>query len=176
MNQLYADYYWKKGVPQGVKKLTDPNANIAYKIVTDPYHKRYTLERYHQGKFETLVYDSFLLDFRKLTPVEQMAWQRETVKETPTELVSLIRNVEDRVVLIEHQFFQNSLCKECLIYSPHQLLVSKQKMFYKSLKDPFDGVILFDLNGKPIMRKKYAIGSEGEFTDLLEECWDMQHA
>jgi hypothetical protein len=176
MHKLYSDYCWKNGVPQGVKLLTDPHAHIAYKIVTDPYHKRYSLEKYSQGIFQSIVYDSLFLDFRKLNPTEQTAWKRETLKETPEELVSLIRNIEDRIVLIEKQYFQNNLCKECWIYTPHNLLVSTQKMFYKSLKDPFNGVILYDLNDKPVMRKLYNTSSQGEFTDLLEECWDMKDA
>ena len=70
----FTHYYWKNGVPQGQNTSTD--SSESYKIVTDPYHKRYTVEKYLQNRFDSTVYDSQLLDFRKLNPMEKTAWQK----------------------------------------------------------------------------------------------------
>jgi hypothetical protein len=172
MADYFADYYWKKGVPQGIG-LCDPVKGISYKIVTDPYHKRYTIEIYESGVFFELAYDSFLLDFRKLTPVEQTAWQREAIHTTPDETTNVIRNIDDRIIVIETIRYVDHLSRECIIHSPHQVLLAKQVMFYEKLQDPFNGVILYDRYDKPVMVKVYSLDEKGEFAELLEEYRDM---
>lgn len=169
----FKNYYWKNGVPQGWQKVDFNQEPTTYKIVTDPYRKRFTVELYQMGRFHQIVYDSFFLDFRKLTPLEQTAWQKETLEETSKATKSLIRNGEDRVVLIEECSFADSFCKECRISSPHGLHLSTHRMFYTHQQDPINGVILFDSYDKLVMWKTYACNQEGEFTDLIEEQWDL---
>jgi hypothetical protein len=167
MNHHFKNYYWKDGKPYGKDKI-DPLRGISYKIVTDPYHKRYSVEKYADNQFRELIYDSNLFDFRHLKDPAQAAWLKEPL--SPNE--SLIRNQEDRVILREKYEFENNFCRSCTLLTPQGLPVSQHKIFYEILNDTFNGVLLSDLNGRPVMRKTYK-AVEGEFTELLTESWDF---
>ncbi len=174
MHKCYHNYYWKGGKPHG-QELVDPLSPLAYKIVTDPYGKRYSIEKYREGQFERIVYDSLLLDFRHLTAANQMAWQRENLKEDEASLVCLLRNQEDRAILLETHHFDAGVCLSCAISSIHGLPLATQKLYYQSKQHLFDGVVLFDLESRPVMMKTYQVDPlSGEFTTLLKEEWDMQ--
>lgn len=145
-----------------------------YKIISDPYHKRISIERYTQNAFSHVVYDSALFNFKSLTPAEQNAWQKTTVNETDTNIICHIRNQDDRLILIEEYSFNNNLCLKCHSYSPHGILISIQHMFYQFLKNPFNGTILYDSNQHPVMYKRYEVDlTTHEFTEVIEEQWDM---
>lgn len=177
MHKNYRDYFWKNGYPYGVGVVSEDPVGVTFKIVTDPYWKRVTIERYENGKFIKLDYDSQMLDFRKLKPDNQSQWQRETLAESPETVVSLIRDQDDRVILKETLKFQSDLCRECLVSTPNDYPISMHRMFYKILNDPFDGVVLYDLNEKEVMRKSYAFDETvREFTEMLKEEWDFTHA
>lgn len=171
MIYFYSDYYWKMGRPQGLHRIADglPMAGTAYKIVIDPYYKRFSVEKYVDGKFVEFAYDSALFDFRHLKPMEQNAWLKEFVDET----TCLIRNQDDRVIIKEVYTFEGSLCRECKTFYPNGELISMQKMSYKQFGDPFDGVDLYDRNGKCVVHKEYKTDASGEFTEMLKEVWDM---
>jgi len=174
MHHNYRDYYWKMGKPYG-REIAEPTSKVTYKIMTDPYGKRYSIEKYRQGAFEKVVYDSLLLDFRQLTLVNQTAWQRERLKEEGDKVFCLLRNQEDRAILLETHFFADRFCYACEIFSIHGLPLATQKQYYQTRHDPFNGVALFDLEQHPVMLKTYQIDpTTGEFTVLLEENWNMQ--
>ncbi len=177
MHKNYRDYYWKNGYPYGLEVEKGDLKGITFKIVTDPYWKRVTIERYVDGKFVRLDYDSQLLDFRKLKPENQSQWQRETLEEGPDRIVSLIRDQDDRVILKEELKFQGDLCRECLVSTPNNQQISVHRMFYKLLQETFDGVVLYDNNEKVVMKKSYAFDETvQEFTEMLKEEWDFTHA
>lgn len=166
----YQDYYWKSGKPCGFNRVDPLLVAFSYRIVSDPYFKRFTVEKYVCNRFEKIVYDSALLDFRHLTLTDQMAWQREILQEENERMISLLRDQNDRAILTEDLFFENNRCKTCTTFSIHGLLLSIHHMYYKDLKDPFNGTVLYDSEGKLVMRKIYEIDpSSGEFTDLLSE-------
>lgn len=169
----YQDYFWKMGKPYG-QHPTDQRASVSYKIITDPYHKRYSIEKYQQGLFKKIIYDSILLDFRHLNPIDQVAWQKELMKEEEQFAMYLLRNQDDRAILIERQSFEKNWCRSCFIYSAQGILISKHRMYYQAFGDAFNGVILFDSEDHPVMTKTYQIDLEtGEFTTLLSEEWNM---
>ena len=169
----YRDYLWKEGIPYGVQALEE-NMGKTYKIVSDPYRKWISLEEYIDGNFNRVLYDSSLLDFRKLKPAAHVAWQKVTLKETPDETVCLIRDHNDRVILFEHYLFEKGYCRICRVNSSRGSPLSFQKIFRKELGDSFDGVVLYDINERPVVRKTYKINPDsGEFTDLIEENWNI---
>lgn len=173
MHKYFKNYYWKNGKPYGLEEVTH-EAPISYRIVTDPYYKRFSIEKYSL-KFDKIIYDSLLLDFRHLTLKDQVAWEREMLKEEENRSISLLRNQDDRAVLIETLTFHNNQCRACMTSSIHGIPLALHKMFYVSLGDSFNGVILYDVEERPVMRKVYEIDSQsGEFTNLLSEEWDMQ--
>lgn len=166
MSAYYSDYVWQEGIPVGKQKI-DPSQGISYKIAMDPYRKRISIEKYVKGAFEKIIYDSALLDFRQLKPSEQIAWQRTVIEDTPEKKICLIRNQDDRLLFIEE--YQN---RECSVKSVHGYPLSIHKVLYESLGDPFNGVILYDINQHPIMYKKYKLDPETrDFGELLEESW-----
>ncbi|MBA2369157.1 MAG: hypothetical protein H0V82_09065 [Candidatus Protochlamydia sp.] len=170
MIKNYQDYYWKAGKPCG--RGTE-NKTHFYRILTDPYGKRYSVEKYSNGSFDVVVYDSLLLDFRHLTPMHQTAWQRERLKEEGNQIHCLLRNQDDRAILLEKHYFELNLCVKCEIFSIHRLLVATQHLYYQSKGDSFNGVILFDLENRPVMKKTYAWdGETSEFSALITEEWD----
>ena len=176
MAKFFQSYGWSKGVPKGLG-LLEPAAiaslECCYKIVDDPYHKRYSVERYHQGTFHSVPYDSQMMDFRHLKPQQQQAWQKQTLESDDDQIVCLVRDQNDRLVFVETNLFDGPLCRECRVCSPQGLFLSVHRMYYSQLGDPFDGVVLYDRQNVPVMFKKYACSEEGVFTDLLEEQWDL---
>lgn len=173
MIKYYKDYYWRDGIPRGIQAMEHPEGK-SYKIVMDPYRRRISLELYKDIRFTETIYDSALVNFRHLKPEEQAAWQKETIKENQDEVSCLIRNQDDRVIFLETHFFEGNQCKECHIFSPQGTLIGIQKIQRVSKGNAFNGVILFDANHYPVMFKRYEVDDE-EFTELLEESWDMQN-
>lgn len=171
MHKAYKDYYWKDGKPYG-KNLTPSLSGITFRIVIDPYHTRYSLEEYEEGKFRRILYDSAFFDFRHLRRPEHASWQKELLSET----CALIRNHDDRVILKETYEFEGPLCRACHLHTANGLLLSSHRLYYERLHDPFNGVILFDINNKPILKKVYKFDdSAASFTDLIEESWEVKN-
>lgn len=177
MSEYYRDYVWKNGLPYGILKCTPettPKGEISYKIASDPYHKRVSIEKYVDGNFLGVVYDSALFDFRHLKQGEKLAWQKTPIKETETTAVCHIRNQDDRLILIEEYVFDKGLCRECRAFSPIGSLLSVQKITYKTFSEPFNGVFLFDSNDHAVMSKHYEFDEETrEFSTLLKEDWAL---
>lgn len=175
MLKHFLDYYWKGGKPYGIKPIEAINASFSYKIIADPYYKRISIEKYCKGSFEKIIYDSILLDFRNLTQKDQLAWEREILKEEKDKLISLLRNQDGRAILIETITFKQNQCLSCLTSSVHGIPLSIHRMYYRSLQDSFDGVVLYDLEERPVMLKIYERDPQtSEFTNLLLEDWNMQ--
>lgn len=164
----FRNYYWKDGKPIGAE--LSAMEGCSYRIITDPYKKRFSVERYEGESCEEVIYDSNLFDFRHLKVEETDAWQRQCIEESPEKRRSLIRNMDERVILIEEAHFQDDCCRECTIYSPHGIWIATQKIFRTSCGDSFDGVTLFDRTHRPVLTKKYAV-EEDVFTTLLCEEW-----
>lgn len=172
--KFYEDYFWNNGIPRGkslLHKTVDFSENH-YKIVSDPYYKWISLERYCKGKFIEILYDSRLFDFRSLKETNQIAWEKEFLE--PKREKSLIRNQDDRIILFEEYIFEKNRCRICKTRSVHNIPLSKQMIYYTEFGDSFNGVVLFDTNHHPIMYKIYEADIEtGEFTALKEENWNM---
>lgn len=172
MTKYFLDYVWIGGKPFGIKPA-EPNG-IAFKIISDPYFKHITIERYTKDQFTDIVYDSALLDFRHLRRPEHAAWQKNTLTNDQGNPIAQIHNQDDRLIFIETYRFVQDLCKECYVTSPHGFLLSIHRMYYSKFGDPFDGVILFDRNDHPVMIKRYQFDEvQQQYTELLEEQWDM---
>lgn len=174
----YQDYLWREGIPYGLNALEDSNIQnqqITFKIISDPYKKRISIEKYIDLQFNELIYDSYLLDFRSLKSSDQTAWQKTLIKETPDSTVCLIRNQDDRMIFFEECFFEKDFCRTCQIRSPQGIPLSLHKMYYQVLNDSFNGVTLFDNLGHLVMFKQYATDEiSGEFTDVIKENWDTK--
>lgn len=176
MYKFYEDYYWSKGRPKGKNPIDSCEFNKieCYRIVVDPYFKRYTIEFYKKGKFYEIVYDSALFDFRKLKPVEQNAWKKELVSETSFESICYIKDHDDRIILTEKYQFQQSLCIVCWTSYPNGQHLSTQKTTYKKLGNSSNETILYDRLNHPVLIKEYEADEvTGEFTNLLKEVWDF---
>lgn len=172
MTKLYRDYFWKGGIPYG-KEPTNASG-LTYKIVMDPYRKRISIEKYADNIFSAIIYDSALLDFRHLKSVDQASWQKTTTVDSAEKTICFIRNQDDRLMFIETHLFEGQYARDCLVHSPHGVLLSRHRTFYVALKDPFNGVILYDQNEHPVLMKRYAVDeASGDFTELIEEQWDM---
>jgi hypothetical protein len=173
MFKHFRDYYWKDGKPCGLDVVDPAGAPQSYKIVSDPYFKWISVERYHYLKFDQTVYDSLQLNFRRLTETEQTAWQREILSEGEDQVTALLRNQDDRAILFETMYFEAEKCRKCVTTSIQGLLICTHRMFYRSCQDTFDGVILYDREEKIVMTKSYSCDPEtGEFATLLNEEWD----
>jgi hypothetical protein len=174
LSKSFEDYVWKNGKPYGIAKKPSHKNDISYKIIADPYYKRISIEKYNEGSFISIIYDSAIFDFRHLKPAEQNAWQKIIFKDNEIKTTCHIRNQDDRLILIEEYAFENNLCRECRSFSPHEVQISSQKMYYKMFNDPFNGSVLFDTNDHIVMYKTYqADPLTNEFSDLLTEEWDM---
>ncbi len=176
MTKYFSGYSWRAGIPRGVGLLASDkvqDADQSYKIVGDPYHKRYSVERYCHGVFDSVPYDSALLDFRHLKPQKQQAWHKETLESDDDTVVCLVRDQNDRLLYVETNLFENGLCRECKVSSPQGLFLSVHRMYYTHLGDGTDGVVLYDRRGLPVMYKRYACDESGVFTDVIEEQWDL---
>lgn len=175
MFKYYKDYFWKEGKPFGIDEINPSQTASSYKIVSDPYLKRLSIEKYHYQFFDKIIYDSLLLDFRQLSVKDQTAWEREMIKEDEGQSFCLLRNQEDRVILIETLTYESNYCRSCLISSVHHTPLSIHRMYYRELHDPFDGVVLYDMEKHPVMLKMYEINSiTREFNQLLYEEWNMK--
>ncbi len=119
----YSDYYWDKGMPVGIGKGLEQS----YRIVHDPYYRWISIEHYLNGVYERTVYDSHLLNFRHINPVEQATWQKIPIKQSEAEVICLIRNQDDRALVLETHYFEGHRCRECHARSVHGILVSVQK-------------------------------------------------
>lgn len=174
MTKYYNDYVWINGLPYGLSPSSTTEEK-SYKISMDPYRKRISIEKYKQGTFLRVIYDSALFDFRHLKPEEQTAWQKTPLLEAEDMATSLIRNQDDRLILIETYHFANGLCKKSFAKSSHGIPISRQDLFYQHLGDAFNGIIMYDDNEHPIMLKVYEFDEKTlEFTNLLELQWDMR--
>ncbi len=173
MPQFYKDYFWKKGIPFGTSFCHNPQGSSTYKVIADPYKKWISIEKYNNEKLDSIIYDSQLFDFRSLSTINQTAWQKEKIKESENTLHCVIRNQDDRIILFENYTFKNGICRECTTTSAHGILVSFQKIYHQDLGDSYNGVILFDANQHPVVKKQYQLDSESKtFTQLLNEEWN----
>lgn len=172
----YQDYVWKEGIPYGLNALDENNfqsQQLSFKIISDPYRKRISIEKYIDLQFNELIYDSYLLDFRSLKKSDQTAWQKTLIKETTDTTLCHIRNQDDRLIFFEECFFEKDFCRTCRIRSPQGIPLSVHKMYYQALNDPFNGVTLFDNLEHLVMFKLYATDeASGEFTDVIKENWE----
>lgn len=175
MYKHFNDYYWKMGKPYG-RKIVDPHSSeTSYKIVVDPYYKRFTIEKYIYFTFEKIVYDSALLDFRHLTLGEQIAWRRELLQETDNQEITLLRNQDDRAVFIETLTFIDQHCRHCQTKSTLGIPLAEHRMYYQFMDDFFNGVVLYDMEQRPVMIKTYEIDTNTqEFTNLILEEWNIE--
>jgi hypothetical protein len=175
MSTHYGHYAWKEGIPIGLGSVDPSSTHESYKVIADPYRKRISLEKYHYQQFDKVVYDSALINFKDFKRSETLAWQKTMEKDDKGISRGFIRNQEDRLIFIETYRFQEDLCRECRVHSPHSFLLSIHEMYYSHLGDFFDGVILYDSNHHPVMFKRYVFDAESrQFTDLIEEQWDME--
>lgn len=152
---FYNDYVWVKGKPRG------KGVGSTYKIIQDPYGKRFSIERFQNDAFQDIVYDSNIFDFRTLISKVESSWQKIPKGES-----SLIRDHDDRTIAQEFYAFENDLCTECRIHYPEGPLVAIQRMFYKNEK--LSAMVLFDILERPAGLKIY-----GEKGDFAFESWDM---
>jgi hypothetical protein len=168
----YKDYIWKSGIPYGIQP-TEALQGITYKVPCDPYYRVVFIEKYVDGRFDRLVYDSRLLNFRKLNPQDQTSWERKILEDTENRIIAEVRNHDDQLIVIETMEYQHQLCKSCRLHSPQGIFLSEHRMSYAHLGDSFNGVTLFDSNEHVILVKKYVFDEEaGEFSDLLQEIWE----
>ena len=171
MNRHFTNYCWKNGKPYG-EGVAESNSAISYKIVADPYYRRFTIEKYRCGKFERLIYDSQLIDFRKLKEESQPNWQRELLLDGELNKTFLLRDEEDRALLVETCTMEGGLCRSCTLHSTHGFLLSTHQIHYEPLGDTFSGVTLHDSENRLVMKKTYQLELETlEFTDLISEEW-----
>lgn len=154
MHAAYKDYCWKEGKPVGIGK-TSEEASVYYRIISDPYQKWISIELYRKGVFAALLYDSRLLDFRKLHAAEQIAWRKELSKKGE----AWIYNEDDRLILRE-SYTESS----CEIYSPHGFFLCRYQLLKKVAR-----VILVDSHSHPVLVQQYRTCEGGEFRELLQE-------
>lgn len=176
MNKHFADYYWRQGLPQG-RGVVAVTADLSYKIIADPYHKHISIEKYLNGFFAAVVYDSALLDYRHLEPHAFSAWERTLYRENKEEeaIVYMLRDNNDRLRYFETNRFCGLLCRQCLIHTPQGILLARHELFYELFADGYNGVELYDSNDHLVLRKKYAFNQASQsFAELLEEQWEHQ--
>lgn len=168
MVTFFLDYQWKNGKPVG-RQAAMPSAPLCYKIVADPYYKRISVECYREGKWDSLIYDSVFLDFRRLNERDQLAWQKEILPSSSvSEADCLIRDQDDRVVFLEKHQLKDGVSVSCKIFSPHGTLLAHQEMHYVCWGAAFNGVTLSDSTGRLALKKVYAFDEQTfQFTDLL---------
>ena len=172
----YKDYFWDEGRPTGINALDghDDTSITSYKLVSDPYHKWISIEKYKGKDFDGIVYDSKIFDFRNLKPINHTAWQKEPLG--ISEETSIIRDQDDRIILFEEYSFEGTRCRVCRARSVHGIPISTQMIYYKELGDNINGVALFDNNDHIVMYKLYDIDSEsGQFAEVIEEKWNMKN-
>ncbi len=174
------DYVWINGVPHEKKKnlaLQGKCPPRSYHIVSDPYRKRILIEKYFSHVFDSLVYDSALLDFRHLRTMDEGAWEREHRLRTPMREESWLRDPNGRLVLRENVFYQHKEPYRCELYSPHGIFLAWHAIYNKNLGYSWNGVIFFDRQNHPVFWKEYLLDAEtNSFTDLIREEWDMSRS
>lgn len=169
---MYAAYRWEKGIPYGTITASSDTTDT-YKIIHDPYYKHLTIEKYRCGTFLEVVFDSRFIDFRHLNERHQKAWGRQIIEESLPSTTCLIRDMDDRILFLEKHHFENGLCLSCEIFTPQGWLLATNQMFYQEKRDSFNGVILYDRERVPVMKKSYSLTPEHEFHEVLEECWNV---
>lgn len=171
MNNYFSDYTWKNGKPVGKGVLSEPLlGQLYYKIVADPYYRRISVECYKDDHWHSLIYDSVLLDFRRLNERDQLAWQKEVLSSETNKVECLIRDQDDRVICMEFHQLKDNIPVECQIFSPHGIHLATQKLHYVCWGESFNGVTLSDNSGRLVLKKTYDFDEElFEFTNLLEE-------
>lgn len=175
MYKHYNDYYWKSGKPYGRGEVLASENQASYKIIVDPYFKRFSIEKYCFEQFDCIIYDSVLLDFRHLTLGDQIAWRHEMLKNENGSSLAVLRNHDDRAILLESHSFEGKYCRTCQTSSLFGNRLATHRMFYKSLNDSFNGLVLYDVEQRPVMMKTYEIDPvTEEFSKLLTEEWNMQ--
>ena len=136
------EYFWQKGKPKTSKKLKPEvckNAPLAYRIMSDPYKKRYSIEKYENGCFSYCVYDSNLFDFRLLEIQEPLSWEKEELEEGGK---VLLRDQDQRVRIRECHLNPST----CEWYSVHGVLIARQEVepnTFLRLRDP-EGVLVME--------------------------------
>jgi hypothetical protein len=175
MSIHFKHYIWKEGIPVGIGS-TDPAFSAdSFKIISDPYRKRISIEKYQYNDFDKIIYDSALMNFKDLKKPEQVAWELKITENKNGISQGWLRNQDDRLIAIETYQFDETLCRTCKVHSPHGFFISLHRMYYTHLGDSFDGVILFDANDKPVMFKRYAFDNQTlQFSELIEEQWNME--
>lgn len=150
-------------------------APILYKIVSDPYFKRMSIEKYLSGKFSEVIYDSAVLDFRHLQPIDQLGWEKERIEEDEKRAWFWIRNQDDRIILQEECLFEQGRCRECRIYSPFGSFLSYHRLFYIEMGDEFNGTLLIDCNDRPVFLREFESYNPIEgFHKPVREKWEMK--
>ena len=150
----YLNYYWDQGIPKGTDPV-DPAVPISYRITSDPYRKRITIEKYHHNQFYSIVYDSNLFDFRKLSPAIQESWERVSLSESEDQLTCLIKDENDLAVCIEVHTYEKGMCTLCEYKTAsNQFLIATQKLYYQKEGHPKDVGILYDMEGKIVFEKE----------------------
>lgn len=174
MHKFYRDYYWENGRPRG-QDLQQTQEEICYRIVVDPYYKRYSIEKYENQQFLDVIYDSALFDFRWLKPQEQVAWQKVKVVENEKEMTCLIKNQDDRVIAVEKYYFEEDLCRRSEMFYPNGKQLATQVISYTKLGDEKNLVILLDAYSHPVVIKEYEADEDtGEFSLMIKEDWNTK--
>lgn len=172
---FYRDYVWIKGKPQGLERPVthQMDGEVRYKIVRDPYGKRHSVELYVGGKFDKIIYDSHLFDFRLLVSKMESSWQKIDIELIENLPASLIRDQDDRTIAEERYLFTHGLCTECKIYYPGGPLVAVQKMVYEGKAEEPCAVVLFDQLFKPVGIKIFSKNDSQKEAACVFESWDM---
>lgn len=169
MHLFFRDYRWKNGKPYGVDR-SNGKEGIAFRLVSDPYQKWLSIEEYCEGIFRRILYNSHFLDFRILKAAGgQPAWRRERINEVE----GWIFNEDDRLILQERCCFEGVFCLECQIFYPGGPLIALEKMSYLERGDGFNGLVLYDISGRPVMRRTYRECIEGNFEEFEKQEWDV---
>lgn len=154
--------------------LVDKAIDTCVKIATDAYFKRYVIERYKKGIYQETLYDSALLDFRKLDPKIQLGWQKASIQISSEKQVHRLLDLEERTLLLETSFFKEGLCVLTKSHHPQGTLLCENHLFYKQFGSILNCAILLDRIGKPVVIKEYEQDSCGEFSTLLYENWECK--
>ncbi len=131
---IYKDYVWSKGVPIGKEALPENDvrkAEKSYRILQDAYAKWISIERYERGVFQYCVYDSRLLDFRKVFDSEgKDLWYREVLSsdEKGHPERAAVFNENDQVLLIEQYQYEGEVQVAVHWLSSHGVLLAIQKI------------------------------------------------
>jgi hypothetical protein len=163
MVQYCVSYFWKNGYPLVNKCVNEKkwkDEKSCYALISDPYHKRVTIEHYQTGGFISTIYDSYLFDFRLLKLEEPLSWDKELVED---EKVVLLRDQDGRIVIKENHLNNT----ECKWLSVHDCFIATQKWQFKSNENSFNTVVLSDAAGVVVMKKHYS----DDLVEVIQEYW-----